>query len=271
MKNTIRVKNREKATTGSLISKDTKFRIYTIVLVSSVALMVFSLVFPGTTVGPNTYPLLINDKMSGGSYENFYIPFEISHNSYYNVSYSMTNQTTMLYKVVLITNSPSGGNKDVGIGSGNVTGTGTVSYHNLNSTEDVAFHLELFASQNSTDTIGLYITSAITPNTVNIQFFAPSLFMSAIFAFAVAHRIRVLNTGIQEPGSIGDESFYTISPDWSGMRTWPPFILGFGLIALSYAIGVSFPKWPFTGVIAILGVLCIGLGFLLIYLKFLSR
>ncbi len=115
-------------------------------------------------------------------------------------------------------------------------------------------------------------TNAGLAQNMGVYLFAPSIIVFPASAYALSYRMRVLNAQAREPGSFGDESFYTVSTDWSKVKAWPWFLSGLALIAIAVIFAEFIPSLEDTvGVIFISGFVLIALGLFLLYLRALSR
>lgn len=120
-----------------------------------------------------------------------------------------------------------------------------------------------------------FILSLVVPENqyenIDMVLFAPSIIVLAASASGLSSRIKVLGERIQKPERVNVQSDFTISPDWSRIRSWPLYLLGLSLFAVEYAMSRLYSHSYFVGVISLFGLLFVALGVLFSFLKFMSR
>lgn len=106
---------------------------------------------------------------------------------------------------------------------------------------------------------------------IGVYMFASSIIVFPSSAYALSYRMRFVNTQAREPSNYGDQSFYSVSTDWSRFMVWPILLIGlimFGLAFISIKLNSTIYVYD---AFAMLGLFLISLGLFALYLKFLSR
>lgn len=123
--------------------------------------------------------------------------------------------------------------------------------------------------------IFLFVISLVFPggqyDHIDMWLFAPSVIVLTVSATGLSSRIKVIGERIQKPERVEIQSHYTMSPNWSRMRSWPLYLLGLTLFAIEYVLNLQYPNSYFVEIISLFGLLFVTLGLLLSFLKFMSR
>ncbi len=121
----------------------------------------------------------------------------------------------------------------------------------------------------------IFILSLVVPgnqyDNIDMVMFGPSVIVLAASASGLSSRIKVMGERIQKPERVQLQSAFAISPDWSRLRAWPLYLIGFSLFAVEYIMDRLYPHSYFVGLISLFGLLFVALGMLLSFFKFMSR